>query len=177
MKIFNDASWWYRPLWQSTLLIGLFLLVILICYYLFFWQENSTHTLQLQQKTQQVYKAIHQHTAQIEQLATLEQLNEKKIKITDSTPNNSSNSITFITQLRAPLEQSGVVIKNWYLVAQVENQYKIEITGNYFEIISFLELALQAIPIMTLDELHIIPTNKTLLGLLTFTVFKDENNQ
>lgn len=177
MKKSNDASCWYRPLWQSMLPIGLFLFVILVGYHLFFGQSNSAHILQLQQQIQQLDKNIYQSTTQIKQLATLEQLNEKKREITIPSPKNSSDSIIFITQLNTPLKQSGVIIKNWYLAAQVENQYKIEVTGNYFEIVSFLELALQALPIMTLDELHITPTNKTLLGLFTFTIFKDENKQ
>ncbi len=176
MQIFNNLSLWYRPAWQINLIITIFIMFISIGYYLFFWHSHEETINQLHIEIQQQKLLLQQDTDAIHQLPTTQQFNSQYEQLKRRLQTQPIKAIELIHLLKIPLDKSGVTINHWHPISTTENQYYLEISGNYFQIINFLELVVQAIPTLILDKLLLQPRKGELFGLFTLTLFKDEKN-
>ncbi|KLN95502.1 hypothetical protein VK86_14880 [Moellerella wisconsensis] len=176
MQIFNNLSLWYRPAWQLNIIIMIFIVFISIGYYLFFWHSHRETINRLHIEMQQKKFLLQRDADAIHQLPTTQQFNSQNEQLKRRLQTQPIKAIELMYLLKIPLDKSGVTINHWRPISTAENQYYLEVSGDYFQIINFLELVVQALPTLILDKLLLQPKKGELFGLFTLTLFKDEKN-
>ncbi|SFU82896.1 hypothetical protein [Xenorhabdus koppenhoeferi] len=183
----NYLEWFHRPVWQQFLWQQLVIILLLMSFYFFIWQENQHKIHAFQRHITEQQNNATQSQQRIKELPSLFDIQQKIRQITaelgqnnyihsrdvysrDISPkgipskNEPSHKATVLKRLHLPLIHSGSQLMEWKSYKE-NNQifWHIVLSLNYDQLLHFLSEIQQLQPPLLIKHLTINPIDGNLI--------------
>ncbi len=175
-------QWFYRPVWQQLVLQQLLIMVLLLGFYFWVWQQNrhDIYAFRINIKEQQ-HNVAHAQQQLVERPPLVE-IQQQIQHMTTSLAQNSDLSLphkntppqntTVLKRLHLPLIRSGSQLMEWKSLKENEQMlWHIMLSLNYEQLLHFLNEVQKLQPPLLIKRITVTPDNGHLTVRLVFSDF------
>lgn len=129
-------AFWYRPFWQQTIPIWLFISLFLFAGYFSYWKENEILRLELESENNSLIEKITKETRQLQHFPPLHLL-EQQADVLKQIVDAKGEPLELLSQLNTLLNHSTVILNQ--LQPTNSHGYFLEVQGDFISVYRFIE--------------------------------------
>lgn len=167
-----NESFWYRPLWQQALPVGLFIGVSLLIGYFLLWEKNKKYLVELATDNVNLIEKITKETEKLRHSPSVQQFNQQ-IQALEHVIEVKEEPVELFAPLNNLLTHSAVTLNQ--LQPATNHAYFMELQGAFTPIYRFIEqlLTLPQTQKWLFQDLKIQLKQDAIVASMTFSLFND----
>lgn len=165
-----NEAFWYRPLWQQALPVGLFIGVSLLAGYFLLWEKNKKQLMELATDNFNLIEKITKETGQLRHSPSLQHLNQQ-IQALKHAIDIKEEPVELFVPLNNLLTHSDVTLNQ--LQPTTNQAYFMELQGAFMPIYHFIEqlLTLPQTQKWYFQDFKIQLKQDAIVASMTFSLF------